>query len=157
MTELLPRDRITAALTAANNNGKVALVPFLLDGFADDLDYFQADRIHPNQRAQPRMLDNVWTVTHLPVPAQAEQGRSSRRIGLGITGLGDALIMLGLRYDSEAARVPASTPTNRTPALSSTVFTRTSRAPASSSRALQMNVRSSTRATSESRVGAPSR
>ena len=39
---------------------KAALVPFLLDGFADDLDYFQADRIHPSQRAQPRMLDTVW-------------------------------------------------------------------------------------------------
>jgi acyl-CoA thioesterase-1 len=39
---------------------KVALVPFLLEGFADDLDYFQADRIHPNERAQPRMLDTVW-------------------------------------------------------------------------------------------------
>lgn len=39
---------------------KVALVPFLLDGFADDLAYFQADRIHPNERAQPRMLDSVW-------------------------------------------------------------------------------------------------
>jgi hypothetical protein len=35
---------------------------------------------------------------------QAEQARGSRRIGLGITGLADALIMLGLRYDSEAAR-----------------------------------------------------
>jgi len=39
---------------------KVALVPFLLEGFADDLDYFQTDRIHPNERAQPRMLDTVW-------------------------------------------------------------------------------------------------
>lgn len=39
---------------------KVALVPFLLDGFADDLAYFQADRIHPNERAQPRMLETVW-------------------------------------------------------------------------------------------------
>jgi len=39
---------------------KVALVPFLLEGFADDLDYFQTDRIHPNGRAQPRMLDTVW-------------------------------------------------------------------------------------------------
>ena len=38
----------------------VALVPFLLDGFADDLAYFQADRIHPNERAQPRMLESVW-------------------------------------------------------------------------------------------------
>ena len=40
---------------------KVPLVPFLLDGFADDLAYFQADRIHPNERAQPRMLETVWT------------------------------------------------------------------------------------------------
>jgi acyl-CoA thioesterase-1 len=39
---------------------KVALVPFLLEGFADDLAYFQADRIHPTERAQPRMLDAVW-------------------------------------------------------------------------------------------------
>lgn len=39
---------------------KVSLVPFLLDGFADDLDYFQPDRIHPTERAQPRMLENVW-------------------------------------------------------------------------------------------------
>jgi len=39
---------------------KAALVPFLLDGFADDLAYFQADRIHPSERAQPRMLEAVW-------------------------------------------------------------------------------------------------
>jgi acyl-CoA thioesterase I len=37
-----------------------ALVPFLLEGIADDLTLFQADRIHPNERAQARMLDNVW-------------------------------------------------------------------------------------------------
>jgi len=39
---------------------KVAVVPFLLDGFADRMEYFQADRIHPNERAQARMLDTVW-------------------------------------------------------------------------------------------------
>jgi len=38
----------------------VARVPFLLDGFAADPALFQADRIHPNQKAQQRMLDNVW-------------------------------------------------------------------------------------------------
>lgn len=38
----------------------VALVPFLLEGFADNLDYFQADRIHPAERAQARMLQTVW-------------------------------------------------------------------------------------------------
>jgi ribonucleoside-diphosphate reductase alpha chain len=55
-----------------------------------------------------RMLDNVWTLSHFPVPAQGEQGRSSRRIGLGITGLGDALAMLGLRYDSGEGRAAAA-------------------------------------------------
>lgn len=39
---------------------RVALVPFLLDGFADGVEMFQADRIHPNQRAQPIMANNVW-------------------------------------------------------------------------------------------------
>lgn len=39
---------------------RVALAPFLLEGFADRLDLFQPDRIHPNERAQPLMLDNVW-------------------------------------------------------------------------------------------------
>jgi acyl-CoA thioesterase-1 len=39
---------------------RVALVPFLMDGFADRMDFFQADRIHPNERAQSKMFDNVW-------------------------------------------------------------------------------------------------
>ncbi len=41
---------------------KVPLVPFLLEGFAESLDLFQADRIHPSAEAQPLMLDNVWPV-----------------------------------------------------------------------------------------------
>jgi acyl-CoA thioesterase-1 len=41
---------------------KIALVPFLLEGFADDLAWFQSDRVHPTAKAQPRMLDNVWPV-----------------------------------------------------------------------------------------------
>ncbi|HMN81787.1 MAG TPA: arylesterase [Burkholderiaceae bacterium] len=38
----------------------VALVPFFLDGIADRLEYFQPDRIHPTEQAQPRLFDNVW-------------------------------------------------------------------------------------------------
>jgi acyl-CoA thioesterase-1 len=38
----------------------VGLAPFLLDGFGDQLDLFQADHIHPIARAEPRMLENVW-------------------------------------------------------------------------------------------------
>jgi acyl-CoA thioesterase-1 len=41
---------------------KAALVPFLLVGFADRREYFQSDGIHPNERAQSRMLETVWPV-----------------------------------------------------------------------------------------------
>ncbi|HEY9447725.1 MAG TPA: arylesterase [Burkholderiales bacterium] len=40
---------------------KVPLVPFLLDGFAEDRTLFQPDAVHPTAQAQPLMLDTVWT------------------------------------------------------------------------------------------------
>lgn len=55
-----------------------------------------------------RMLDNVLDVTVWPLPQQAEEARNKRRVGLGFTGLGDALIMLGLRYDTPEAREMAT-------------------------------------------------
>ena len=54
-----------------------------------------------------RMLDNVLDVTVWPLPQQQAEARSKRRIGLGFTGLGDALVMLGLRYDTAEARAMA--------------------------------------------------
>jgi len=39
---------------------KVPLVPFLLEGFADNREYFQPDGIHPTAAAQPLMLETVW-------------------------------------------------------------------------------------------------
>ena len=53
------------------------------------------------------MLDNVLDVTVWPLPEQQAEAAAKRRIGLGFTGLGDALVMLGLRYDTEAARTMA--------------------------------------------------
>jgi acyl-CoA thioesterase-1 len=38
----------------------ITLVPFLFQGFAEDSDLFQGDRIHPSAAAQPMLLDNVW-------------------------------------------------------------------------------------------------
>jgi ribonucleoside-diphosphate reductase alpha chain len=55
-----------------------------------------------------RMLDDVLDATKWPLPAQHEEARAKRRIGLGFTGLGDALIMLGLRYDRSEARAMAA-------------------------------------------------
>ena len=50
-----------------------------------------------------RMMDNVVDASNFPLEAQALEARNKRRIGLGVTGLADALLMLGLRYGSEAA------------------------------------------------------
>jgi ribonucleoside-diphosphate reductase alpha chain len=55
-------------------------------------------------RVATRMLDNVLDVTVWPLPQQQEEARSKRRVGLGYTGLGDALVMLNLRYDTPEAR-----------------------------------------------------
>jgi len=55
-----------------------------------------------------RLLDNVINASQFPLPQQAENARGSRRIGLGITGLADALIMLGLRYGSDPSLTVAS-------------------------------------------------
>jgi acyl-CoA thioesterase-1 len=38
----------------------VPLVPFLLEGLAENRDMFQADQLHPTAEAQPRILENVW-------------------------------------------------------------------------------------------------
>lgn len=55
-------------------------------------------------RTAVRMLDNVLDVTAWPLPEQQQEAANKRRVGLGFTGLGDALVMLGLRYDSDEAR-----------------------------------------------------
>lgn len=55
-----------------------------------------------------RLLDNVIDISRFPLPAQEQQARGSRRIGLGITGLADALLMLGLHYDSDEGRTLAA-------------------------------------------------
>src|SRR4029077_18304944 len=51
-----------------------------------------------------RMLDDVLDVTPWPLAAQEAEAMSKRRIGLGFTGLGDALAMLRLKYDTQEAR-----------------------------------------------------
>jgi len=50
-----------------------------------------------------RMMDNVVDVSKFPLEAQAQEARAKRRIGLGVTGLADALLMVGLRYGSDDA------------------------------------------------------
>jgi ribonucleoside-diphosphate reductase alpha chain len=50
-----------------------------------------------------RMMDNVVDVSRFPLPEQAHEAKAKRRIGLGVTGLADALILCGRRYGSAEA------------------------------------------------------
>ncbi len=50
-----------------------------------------------------RMMDNVVDASRFPLEAQRQEAQAKRRIGLGVTGLADALLMLGLRYGSDEA------------------------------------------------------
>ncbi|MCU9849018.1 adenosylcobalamin-dependent ribonucleoside-diphosphate reductase [Defluviimonas sp. WL0024] len=50
-----------------------------------------------------RMMDNTVDASRFPLPQQKAEAEAKRRIGLGVTGLADALLMVGLRYGSEKA------------------------------------------------------
>jgi ribonucleoside-diphosphate reductase alpha chain len=107
-------------LTATNPCGEIPLPPYgacdlgslNLTAFVDspfETDaHLDVDALADAAALAVRFLDDVVDVSRYPLPAQAEQARLTRRIGLGITGLADALVMLGLDYDSEAARALAA-------------------------------------------------
>lgn len=70
----------------------------------DESAAFDHDGFAATVAAGVRLLDNALTATAWPLRQQAEEAMAKRRIGLGFTGLADALIMLGLRYDRPAGR-----------------------------------------------------
>ena len=84
--------------------GSINLSRFILDPFSPHarVDF---DSLGRAVEVGVRLLDNVhdYNRGRHALPHQEEAALRSRRIGLGITGLGDALIMLGLRYDTEEA------------------------------------------------------
>ncbi|MEY4099719.1 MAG: hypothetical protein RL300_890, partial [Pseudomonadota bacterium] len=83
--------------------GSIDLTRFIRDPFSDKASFDQK-AFAEVARVAVRMLDNVLDATVWPLPQQQQEAASKRRVGLGYTGLGDALVMLNLRYDSAAAR-----------------------------------------------------
>jgi ribonucleoside-diphosphate reductase alpha chain len=83
--------------------GSIDLTHFVSRPFDDDAAFDEAGLIEVVTVAT-RMLDNVLDATVWPLPQQQQEAAHKRRIGLGFTGLGDALAMLNLHYDSDAAR-----------------------------------------------------
>lgn len=102
-------------ITATNPCGEVPLPPYgACDLGAINLTRLIREPFTPRARLDTdrlvaiaatavRLLDNVIDVSRFPLPQQRAAVIKARRIGLGITGLADALIMLGLRYGDDAA------------------------------------------------------
>src|SRR3989454_3368 len=84
--------------------GNVNMACFVSDPFGPQprVDW---EHLDPALRAATRFLDNVldYNADKHPLPAQKAASLKSRRIGVGFTGLGDMLIKLGLKYDTEEA------------------------------------------------------
>ena len=82
--------------------GSVNLAKLVVDAFAENarLDITALDEM---TRVAVRMLDNAIDVSRFPLAAQEEEAKNKRRMGLGVTGLADALIMCGARYGSDQA------------------------------------------------------
>ena len=87
--------------------GSIDLTRFVKEPFSEKAS-FDFDHFAKVVATSTRMLDNVLEVTAWPLEQQHQEAMAKRRVGLGFTGLGDALIMLRLRYDTPEARAMAA-------------------------------------------------
>jgi ribonucleoside-diphosphate reductase alpha chain len=78
--------------------GSVNLVALLGDDYSID-----TTKLSETVSLAVRMMDNVVDVSKFPLPAQEKEAKDKRRIGLGVTGLADALALAGLTYGSDEA------------------------------------------------------
>jgi ribonucleoside-diphosphate reductase alpha chain len=87
--------------------GSLNLTRFVLSPFTPQA-HIDLEGLAKATSVAVRLLDNVIDASRFPLPQQSENARGSRRIGLGITGLADALVMLGLRYGNEPSLAVAA-------------------------------------------------
>lgn len=83
----------------ACNLGAINLTQFVSAPFSAGA-VLDLERIAAAAATAVRLLDNVYDLSRFPLQKQAETASASRRIGLGLTGLADTLVMLGVRYGS---------------------------------------------------------
>lgn len=84
-----------ACLLGSINLARLVPAPFEPGAELDE------DRLAALTRTAVRFLDNVIDVSRYPLPAQEAEAKAKRRIGLGVTGLADALIFCGVPYGGE--------------------------------------------------------
>ena len=89
--------------------GPIILTRFVRQPFGFDGEpAFDFEAFEKSVATQVRALDNVLDVTFWPLPQQQAESAAKRRIGVGFTGLGNALTMLRLRYDAPEGREMAA-------------------------------------------------
>jgi ribonucleoside-diphosphate reductase alpha chain len=103
LTTTNPCGEVPLPAYGACNLGSINLPRFVRAAFTARAT-LDLDAIAATTALAVRFLDDVLDITRFPLPAQESQARRTRRIGLGITGLADALALLGLHYESDAAR-----------------------------------------------------
>ena len=86
-----------ACLLGSINLARLVVDPFDISARLDE------DALADLVPVAVRMMDNVTEASRFPLPAQKAEALAKRRIGLGVTGLADALIMCGVRYGSAQA------------------------------------------------------
>jgi ribonucleoside-diphosphate reductase alpha chain len=82
--------------------GSINLAALVKEPFTDKA-HIDTREFEELARVAVRMMDNVTDVSRFPLPTQEKEAQAKRRIGLGVSGLADALIMCQLRYGSAAA------------------------------------------------------
>jgi len=82
--------------------GSINLTTLIRDPF-EETAHLDAAALDDLVRVAVRMMDNVVDVSNFPLPQQTHEAKAKRRIGLGVTGLADALIMCEARYGSRKA------------------------------------------------------
>jgi ribonucleoside-diphosphate reductase alpha chain len=82
--------------------GSINLARLVDDPFGDEPG-IDTERLHRLVTVAVRMMDNVIELSNFPLQAQLHEAKSKRRIGLGVTGLADALIFCKARYGSPRA------------------------------------------------------
>ena len=82
--------------------GSINLARLVVDPFTDKA-RLDLNVLRELVKAAVRMMDNVVDVSVFPLEAQMNEAKAKRRIGLGVTGLADALVMMRLRYGSPEA------------------------------------------------------
>jgi ribonucleoside-diphosphate reductase alpha chain len=80
--------------------GSLNLTAYVLEPFTTRV-RFDVERFRGDVSLAVRFLNNVIDLSRFPLISQQQQARATRRIGLGVTGLADLLLMLGMRYGDE--------------------------------------------------------